>query len=119
VELSAACRDWQAWTDGALTCHVTGDASAATYATLVRASTGKPGRLGAVDVTGRRLVIDADSIEQGLPLIFVRAMAENLLGQAAGMDLHDGARGVLSRESISAEFTDADRSSCRDAGFCR
>jgi hypothetical protein len=46
------------------------------------------------------------------------AVVANIVGQMAGMQLHDQC-GVLGTDGIGPVLTDADRASCRETGFCR
>lgn len=108
-ELDRACRTWAQLTDGALSCKLGPDGDAR----AIRGATGQDylARLVAVE---RAVYLDADRMLPGE----LGPIAMNAFGLASGMKLHPG-RGILSSEQVSAEFTAADRESCRAAGFCR
>lgn len=73
---------------------------------------------GGYEKADRDAWIDADDLyAQGYGAADVRATCENLLGRVFGMQMHAG-RGVLSSDDVVVGFTDADRASCVDAGFC-
>lgn len=108
TEVGKALDDWRTWSDGALDVElVDGHADVS-----IRR---KPGELGAFSRVRRTIDLDPDELAtypSGL-----EAMTANIVGQMAGMALHDGC-GVLGRDCARAEFTPADLASCRAAGFC-
>lgn len=110
-ELRAACDLWRKETQGAIDI----DLSTEPGDVEVRRSTTGSSILGRFTRFERLIIIDADALktyEHG-----VGAMMANLIGQFARMKLHDGP-GVLSNEDVRLEFTEADRASCREAGYC-
>lgn len=115
AELVGACDAWRTFTEGALDCVIT---SSSPDGAIVR--THVEGEwYGENAAIAREIRIDADRmLADGWSTRDVGSLARNLMGQAAGMDLHDEA-GVLSRGAVSHEFTEADRASCRAAGWCR
>lgn len=108
AQIASALDAWAVWTEGRLTVHLTDDVG---DATILRESTGT----GRYSRRERALYVNPDELstyDDGL-----RAMTANLVGQFSGMPLHDGC-GVLGRECVRFELSEADRASCRSAGFC-
>lgn len=102
--IQAAADTWRAETKGRFNVRVT---EASGEVELHRGPAGL--YFGHFDRGARTITIDADNLnayDRG-----VQAMTANMLGQFVGMSLHDGC-GVLGRECVVAEFTEADRASC-------
>lgn len=108
-QLDRACREWATITEGKLSCRLGPDGDAR----AIRGSTGSE-YLAKLVAMERAVYLDADRMIPGE----LGPVAMNAFGLASGMKLHPG-KGVLSSETVSAEFTEADRASCRAAGFCR
>lgn len=108
-EIRTALHAWENWSDGLLCVALVdgpGDAR------IVREDFGT----GRYSRRERALYVNPTELatyDNGL-----RAMTANLVGQFMGMKLHDGC-GVLGAKCVTFEFTDADRASCRAAGYCR
>lgn len=113
-ELEGACDAWRAFTEGALDCVLT---SSTPDGGIVRTHV-EGDWYGENVAIAREIRIDAvRMLRDGWSVRDVGSLVRNLLGQAAGMRLHDEA-GVLSRDAVSHEFTEADRASCRASGWC-
>lgn len=117
AQLQAACADWGVWTKGELLARlaVQGEEPDGYF---VNGQTGTK-FINRLDGANRALVINlAVLYERGFGLPMVQAQAADLLGKAAGMKLHDGPQGVLSKNLVTTDFTPDDIASCKAAGFC-
>ncbi len=106
AEIEAAVGTWRTETAGRVNVRLTDEPGADVE--LVRAQTGIE-LLGHFNRMQRNITIDADAL--GAYPRGVQAMTANMLGQFVGLPLH-GSCGVLGRDCLQADFTEADRAVC-------